>query len=611
MQGHEHHCGGVIGVQGVHVGHQRHLLEKLLDVAHLIGCAHQFRQVLDTAVGLHGVLGFEFGQIARTVQQGGQGGTGAVGQQVGASLHQRQEGGDPLEGLAGHPGLGGAAHGIGERHLVGVGPGVQPSHRRLPHPAARHVEHPLDADLVSRVHHGAQVGECVAHLPAVVEPGAADDLVGHPHAVELVFHHPALGVGAVEHRQVTPSVGAAVVQVQQLVTQPLGLVELVLGPVAHDGLTGALVGPQLLGPPRGVLADHGVGGVEDGLGGAVVLGQHHHGGVGVGLLESQDVAHVGTPEPVDRLVAVAHHAHVAVLVGQGHDQLVLHGVGVLVLVDQYVREATLITLQHVGELTKQCHHVAQQVVEVHGAGGAQAILVGAVHLGQLALVGHGGGALEVRRAHPVVFARRDHRRHRLGRELLGVEAHVADHVPAQALGIGLVVDGERRRVAEVVGLAPQDAHARRVEGGHPHAVGHRTHQLGHPVAHLVGGLVGERDGQNGVGRHTLVADQVGNAVGEHPGLARPGPSHHQQGSVGVQHRLALGRVHPLQQGGDGVALGHAAVHVGRPVVTVERVGVGTVGGVIHEMTTVPVPGQTSSRRVRRNSRTWSRAWRVG
>ena len=45
-------------------------------------------------------------------------------------------------------------------------------------------------------------------------------------------------------------------------------------------------------------------------------------------------------------------------------------------------------------------------------------------------------------------------------------------------------------------------------------------QSADPLLHLVGGLVGERDGQDLERRDALAPDQVGDAVGEHPGLAR-------------------------------------------------------------------------------------------
>jgi len=81
----------------------------------------------------------------------------------------------------------------------------------------------------------------------------------------------------------------------------------------HHLFAGAGVGPELLfGALRDPL-DDGVGGVEDVLGGAIVLLQLHDRGLGEVALEAQDVADVGAAEAVDRLVVVADDAEVAVL----------------------------------------------------------------------------------------------------------------------------------------------------------------------------------------------------------------------------------------------------------------------------------------------------------
>ena len=68
----------------------------------------------------------------------------------------------------------------------------------------------------------------------------------------------------------------------------------------------------------------------------------------------------------------------------------------------------------------------------------------------------------------VVLGRRDRGVDLPGGEPLRVEVLVADDVAGEALGVGLVVDGERRRVAEPGAVPTQDAHARRVERRHPH-----------------------------------------------------------------------------------------------------------------------------------------------
>ena len=50
---------------------------------------------------------------------------------------------------------------------------------------------------------------------------------------------------------------------------------------------------------------------------------------------------------------------------------------------------------------------------------------------------------------------------------------------------------------------------------------------GGPLLHFLGRLVGEGDGQDAIGRDA-VANQLGDAEGDHPSLARAGPRQDQQ-----------------------------------------------------------------------------------
>ena len=68
-----------------------------------------------------------------------------------------------------------------------------------------------------------------------------------------------------------------------------------------------------------------------------------------------------------------------------------------------------------------------------------------------------------------------------------------------------------------------------------------------PLLHLAGRLVGEGHRQQGAGIHAVVADQVGDAVGEGPGLAAAGTGHHQQGTGVVIHSPPLGIVEAGQK----------------------------------------------------------------
>jgi hypothetical protein len=203
-----------------------------------------------------------------------------------------------------------------------------------------------------------------------------------------------------------------------------------------------------------------------------------------------------------------------------------------------VLEALLVVRQHVGVLAEQLHRLHQQIVEVHRAGLRQAGLVVDVDLGVLAGERVVGLHQRLGGRDQLVLPDADLPVHATRREALGIEPEVADDVAGQALRIGLVVDAERARVADGLGVGAQDANARRVERAHPHRLHHRADQRGHPMLHLVGGLVGERDRKDARRRHTFL-DEVRDAMREHAGLARAGAGHHQQRPTAVHDRIEL------------------------------------------------------------------------
>ena len=349
--------------------------------------ADQLREVLEPTLRLDGALLLELDEVARAVEQRLQQRRRlVVGGEVGHPVDQLEVAGDPLHRGAGDAGVVGAPEGVRERQAPTRRVGVELADARVTDAALGCVEDPLHGHLVLRVDHRLQVGERVLDLPPVVEAGAADHLVRHAHPGEVLLHHPALGVGAVEDGDVGPAQVAAVVQLGDLAGDPLGFVHLVVAVVPHDRVAVAPIGPQLLGLAAEVVADDGVGGVEDRLRRPVVLLQHHDRDVRKGVLELEDVPHVRSAELVDRLVAVAHDADVAVLPGEEQDHLVLDGVGVLVLVDHDVLEAAAVALEHVGVVLEEGDGVAEQVVEVHRPGPLEPGLVLAEDVGDLPFV---------------------------------------------------------------------------------------------------------------------------------------------------------------------------------------------------------------------------------
>ena len=239
------------------------------------------------------------------------------------------------------------------------------------------------------------------------------------------------------------------------------------------------------------------------------------------------------------MVAVADDGDVAVLLGEQHDEFVLGLVGVLEFVDEDVAEPALVVLEHREVGLEDVDGDHEQVVEVHGAGREQPLLVLAIDVGDLALVGAVRLVFVRLEVDQLVLGARDHRVHGAGREALGVEPEVAQDIAREPDRVGLVVDRERTAVPELGRLATQDPHAGRVERRHPHLLGDRSHQGGDPLLHLVGRFVSEGDGEDLERRHAGLGDEPGDPVGEHAGLARSGPGNDQQGAIAVGDGLAL------------------------------------------------------------------------
>ena len=105
-----------------------------------------------------------------------------------------------------------------------------------------------------------------------------------------------------------------------------------------DGLTPFLLGEHLFGDLPLVLFDQAVGRTDNGLGGTVVLLQLEDFGIGIYLGEIQNIVNVRSPEGVDALRVVAHHAYTLILLCQLQHDAVLCIVGVLILVDKHIAE---------------------------------------------------------------------------------------------------------------------------------------------------------------------------------------------------------------------------------------------------------------------------------
>ncbi len=294
-----------------------------------------------------------------------------------------------------------------------------------------------------------------------------------------------------------------------------------------------IAGPDLE-PVRVVEPDEPVGRVEDRRERPVVPPQHDGPGPEVAVAEREDVVDRRAAERVDRLVVVADHGHVAMALGERGDELGLGPVRVLELVDQDVPEPPGDRGPGRGRRPHEPQGERDLVAEVDAAVGRQQPLVRGVGPRQLALaaglLGRG-----VRRRRVGLDARASGRRlghaRRLGRDPIGVRQVVGRRdvlvlaaaeqrrERGQEAGrvaerpVGVEVELEQVLAQEDDDLGPgQDAHVGRqpelervlADEAVAEGVERRDrrvrvavrHELVDADRHLLGGLVGERQGQD-------------------------------------------------------------------------------------------------------------------
>ena len=152
---------------------------------------------------------------------------------------------------------------------------------------ARHVDDAAQRQIILPVLDGLEIGQDVPDLPALIEVGPSDDVVGHRMVEELFLQESGLGIGAIEHRDVPVVEARRVTQLPVHVLRHEGRLLRRRGkaPIAK-GLSLAPVGPEGFFLSILIVPDNGIGGVENVLRGAVILLEPDHRRVGIGFLKA-------------------------------------------------------------------------------------------------------------------------------------------------------------------------------------------------------------------------------------------------------------------------------------------------------------------------------------
>ncbi len=142
---------------------------------------------------------------------------------------------------------------------------------------------------------------------------------------------------------VSPEVSADAVELADLARDEVGLVALGHAGKVSDRIADRVVGPQPLGLALAIVLNDRVGRREDGLSRAVILFELENLRGRIVALEVEDVADIGAPPAINRLVLVTDDAEISAQRRECLHQQILDAIGILVLVDQQVMRAPLPT----------------------------------------------------------------------------------------------------------------------------------------------------------------------------------------------------------------------------------------------------------------------------
>ena len=324
-------------------------------------------------------------------------------------------------------------------------------------------------------------------------------------------------------------------------------------------------------PERIVVLDQGISRIEDLLRRTIVLGQDDFFHLDIQffiiVFEGQDIGQGGPPKTEDALVIVSHDGEIVVAGGQEFQQLELDEIGVLEFVDKNIVVSILEFRQDGGSPPEHVDDQPDLVLEIDLPLFPEEGLVGPVDPGDLQVL---EGPFFVRAlAGPVfqiagvaeVFLRADilllellDRVQKLldmpggnAERTVVIEGKAKELLPEKDGLFDVVQEPEIRRISEVKGIVAQNPLSKRVERAdfdEGRAV--RDEQID-PLLHLVGRFLGKGYGQDLFRFGQLGGDEVGDPLGDDPGLAGSGAGDDEKRPLAMDHRPLLFRVEVFER----------------------------------------------------------------
>ena len=239
-----------------------------------------------------------------------------------------------------------------------------------------------------------------------------------------------------------------------------------------------------------------------------------------------------------RLVVVADDEEIAVDGREKLNDLELHGVGILELVHVNIAELAREILARLRVRSQQPERLGEKIVEIERIVRFEMRGVLFIHLNgglRVALVRGVAGILRGRK--PQHFGVGDMPLDGLQKPVVVLIAALLERLLDDGGALLFRIDGKVLAQPPPLGEHPQDLYAHRVDGAYPHAgdVGHDVE----PLAHFGGGFVGERDGEDILGRNAQIGNKVRDARREHARFSAPRACEHQNRALGIEDGQAL------------------------------------------------------------------------
>ena len=194
---------------------------------------------------------------------------------------------------------------------------------------------------------------------------------------------------------------------------------------------------------------------------------------------------------------------------------------ILIFVDEYVFEFAVIFLQHIRIGAENTDRMAEQVAEIAGVQRRQPVLIGLEELPAPAI---GEGACvalgDLSGAEALVLPAVDHHGELARRPALVVQPLGLDELLEEPHDVVGVEDGEIALQPGKFRMSPQQLDPDRMERAEPrHALDGLADQHADAALHFARGLVGESHGQDLARECKTGGQDMGDAGGEHAGLA--------------------------------------------------------------------------------------------